>query len=92
MTMDRDTRAAVNAAAKRAAEEAVKRTFLTLGVDVSTAHEVKELQQDFILLRQQRLAIGNRGKYWVLAFTTGLTVLGTLLGWTGQKLLGSFFP
>lgn len=90
--MDTATRAAVNAAASKAADIAVRRTFLTLGVDVSTPHEVRELQQDFALLRSTRLARGGRGKYVLVVFSTLMTIIGAAVTMTVQHLFGGPHP
>lgn len=92
MALDRETKAAVDYAARRASEAAVKKTLLTLGIDASTAAEVREVQKDFIHLRNNRLAVGSRGKYWVVIFSTGMTVLGAVLTMTIQRIFGGHAP
>lgn len=87
-TPDAATRAAINAAANRAARAAVKETFLTLGVDVTTPHEVREFQLDLIHARQSRLAVKGRGRYWLVIFSTSMTVLGAVLTMTIQHFFG----
>lgn len=83
MALDASIKAAVNAAARaaaeKAAEAAVRRTLLMLGVDSSSASEVRELQQDFAQLRAMRMARGNRGRYWLTFFTVLMTAAGSLL-------------
>jgi hypothetical protein len=79
MTLDAATRAAINAAASKAAKAAIKEAFLTLGIDASTPAEIRELQQDLVHLRTMRVARGSRGKYWVTVFSVAMTAAGSVL-------------
>jgi hypothetical protein len=88
MALDNQTKDAINLAARRAGEAAAKRTLLSIGVDASTPAEVREFQKDMIHLRNQRLAVGSRGRYWVIIFSTIMTVLGAVITMTIQRVFG----
>lgn len=88
MALDAETKAAINLAARRAGESAAKRTLLSIGIDASTPAEVREFQKDLLHLRANRLAVGSRGRYWVIVFSTAMTVLGAVITMTIQRIFG----
>ena len=74
--------------ADRAAEEAIRRTFLALGVDVATPESVIQVQQDFRFIRDQRLSAaefrrslkkGARYVGWSVVGTVALSLVGWVL-------------
>lgn len=89
MALDRETKAAIDLAARRAGEAAVKKTLLTLGIDASTPAEVREFQKDMAQARKNRLAVEGRGKYFIIIFSTGMTVLGAVITMTIQRIFGA---
>lgn len=67
------TEAEIKSIAENAADGALRKFLLMLGVDVSTGSATIELQQDFHHVRRSRLAVGKfRDK--VLATVTGSAV------------------
>lgn len=92
-SIDAETRALIAAAAKAAAtaaaNKAVGKTFLLLGIDAETPAQVKEAQQDFAWLRRLRLLTTERsGKYWLIVFSTVMGVLGSATTLLIQQLFG----
>jgi hypothetical protein len=92
MALDRETKAAIDRAARlageRAGEAAVKKTLLTLGIDASTPAEIREFQKDMAQARRNRLAVEGRGRYFIIIFSTGMTVLGAGLTMLIQRIFG----
>jgi len=71
------TEAEVKKVAEDAAEGALHKFMLLLGVDVSTPAAMIELQRDFTHLRQERLTFRNiRDKVW--ASLAGCVVTGVV--------------
>lgn len=87
--MSAETRQAIEAAARRAADSAVKKTLLTMGVDVSTPAELRELQQDMAFLRTLRLLSGKRSaRVIIIIVSTLATFVGALALFIVQKAFG----
>lgn len=84
-----ETKRAIDAAARRAADSAVKKTLLTLGVDASTGPSIQEVQQDMAFLRRTRVLSTMRSTKIALAGVgAGMTLLGSIATMAVQKLLG----
>lgn len=87
--MSPELKAAINVAARAAAEAAVKRTMLTMGVDITTARGVRDTQQDMSFLRRLRLVTDSRNaKFIVIAFSTVMAILGAGATTLVQQYLG----
>lgn len=71
----------------RIVEQAVKATFLSLGVITDDHSNMVEVQQDFAWIRRERR---HRGDSFSLARNTSITVLISAIGiilWEGFKAL-----
>jgi len=87
--MSPELKAAINVAARAAAEAAVKRTMLTMGVDITTARGVRDTQQDMSFLRRLRLVTDSRNaKLIVIVFSTVMAILGAGATTLIQQYLG----
>jgi hypothetical protein len=90
VTLTAETRAAINAAAKKAAREAVRETLLMLGVDASTPEAIREAQQDFAFARKLRVMAGVKSlRYSIIVFSTVCTLLGAVLATVIKSALES---
>jgi hypothetical protein len=84
------TQGEVKEVAEAAAEEALRKMFLTLGVDISDPESVIKMQADFKHVRRWRQAtetVGDTGLKAAVKFlvTAGL---GSMLVWLGWKAVG----
>jgi hypothetical protein len=71
MALTTEAKQAIDLAAGLAAEMAVKKILLSLGVDASTPPGVQEHQQDWAFLRKMRLTIeGRKAKIVLLIIAT----------------------
>lgn len=87
--MTPEMKQAIELAAKRAADNAVKRTLLAIGIDVSTPQGVQEQQQDSAFTRSIRLAAASKSaKYWAGILALGLSVISAVVTVTIQHLFG----
>jgi hypothetical protein len=87
--MSPELKAAINVAARAAAETAVKRTMITMGVDITTVRGVKDTQQDMAFLRRLRLVTDSRNaKLIVIVFSTVMAILGAGATTIVQQWLG----
>jgi hypothetical protein len=87
--MSPEVKTAITVAARAAAETAVKRTMLTMGVDISTVRGVRETQQDMAFLRRLRLVTDSRNaKLIVIVFSTVMAILGAGATTLVQQYLG----
>lgn len=79
--MDPAIKLVINTTARAAADAAVKRTLLTLGVDASKPSEVQKFQQDVSFMRRARLfAQSTQARVMVGALSISLTLVGAGLG------------
>lgn len=70
----------VDYSSNRAAEKAVKKTLLTLGLDVSTDASIIEVQQDFSFVRKLRtLSADKRAQYLLAAFGGIMGIIGAVV-------------
>lgn len=70
------TEAEIKNIAENAAEEALRKFLLVLGVDVSTGPATVELQKDFHHLRQSRLTVGA---VWEKVLVAAAGSVGTVI-------------
>lgn len=89
MALTSEEKSIISLAAKQAADRAIKQTFLTMGVDISTPDAIKELQQDNAWVRRWRMATSERsGRVWLIVFSTLMGVVGSAVTLFIQQLMG----
>lgn len=84
------TQAEIEEVAEAAAEEALRKMFLTLGVDISDPEAVIKMQADFKHVRRWRQAtetVSDTGLKAAVKFIVTAT-LGSALVWFGWKTVG----
>jgi hypothetical protein len=84
------TQAEVKVVAEAAAEEALRKVFLTLGVDISDPDSVLQMQSDFKHVRRWREATDTVRDTGLRAAVKFLVVagLGSMLALLGWKHIG----
>lgn len=84
-----ETKQAVELAARKAAQGAVRQTLLALGIDSSTPLGVQEQQQDMAFLRGfRRAAQGKSAKYWAAIVAFGISIASAAATVAMQHFLG----
>lgn len=76
--------------ADRAAEKALEKVFMSLGLDLTTPTGVREAQDDFRYMRFMRelqTHAGSQALYWVIRI-----VVGGLVLYIGSKVFGVNIP
>lgn len=74
MAIRTEIQAAIELAASRAAEEAVKQLMIALGMDVSSAPAIQEHQQDAAFLRRWRNWFEQKLIWWAVSGLGGLGI------------------
>jgi len=76
MALSAEAKAAIELSAGMAAEIAVQKTLLTLGVDASTPAGIQEHQQDMAFIRKWRLTSEKKSlKVTLILIAAGLSLL-----------------